>query len=252
MSDQDVFKDEQEITPVANPLDDQSGDNDDPVAKKLAALTREDGTPKYDSVDKALDSLAASQEHIKKLEDEAKEREARLENLSKQVADAASYEDVLAQLKGSKENPAQETPDNGGLDEDKIAEKVDEVIAQREVKKTQKANFDSVNQALIEKFGTEANKEVNKKAAELGMSKNDLIALAHKSPAAVLNFFGASPAKQSMTTPSGTVDLPATPPKGAPERTTGLLGGINATESNVKEAFSRIKKQVYDKHGVTE
>ena len=247
MSDQDVFKEEEEITP--NPLDDQS---DDPVAKKLAELTREDGTPKYDSVDKALDSLVASQEYIKKLEEEAKETRARLENQDKQVKGAASYEDVLAKLNNSEENPKQETPANGGLD-DEVAEKlVEEILYKRQVKESQQKNFDTVNQALIAKFGTEANKEVKKKAAELGMGVNDMLALAHKSPAAVLGFFDATPVKQSMTTPSGTVDMPAPTPKGAPERTTGLLGGINATEANVKEAFKRIKAEVYAKHGVTE
>lgn len=248
MSDQDVFK-EEEITPVTPALDDQP--NDDPVAKKLAELKREDGTPKYESVDKALDSLVASQEYIKKLEDEAKEAKARLENLDKQVKDAASYEDVLAKLDSSKENPTQETPVNGGLDEEVAEKLVDEILSKRQVKETQKKNFDAVNQALLEKYGTEANKEVKKKAAELGMGVNDMLALAHKSPAAVLGFFGETH-KPAMTTPSGTVDLPIPTPKGAPERTTGLLGGINATESNVKEAFRRIKQEVYSKHGVTE
>ena len=248
MSDQDVFKEEkEEITP--NPLDDQS---DDPIAKKLASLTREDGTPKYDSVDKALDSLVASQDYIKKLEEEAKETKARLENLDKQVKEAASYEDVLAKLNNSEENPKQETPANGGLDEEVAEKLVEEILSKRQVKESQQKNFDTVNQALIAKFGTEANKEVQKKAAELGMGVNDMLALAHKSPAAVLGFFDAQPVKQSMTTPSGTVDMPAPTPKGAPERTTGLLGGINATESNVKEAFRRIKEEVYAKHGVTE
>lgn len=249
MSDQDVFK-EEEITPVTPALDDQP--NDDPIAKKLAELKREDGTPKYDSVDKALDSLVASQDYIKKLEEEAKETKARLENLDKQVKDAASYEDVLAKLNSSEENPKQETPANGGLDEEVAEKLVDEILTKRQVKEAQQKNFDTVNQALLAKFGTEANKEVKKKAAELGMGVNDMLALAHKSPAAVLGFFDATPVKQAMTTPSGTVDMPATPPKGAPERTTGLLGGINATEANVKEAFKRIKQEVYAKHGVTE
>lgn len=250
MSDQDVFK-EEETAPVTSPLVDQPND-DDPVAKKLASLTREDGTPKYESVEKALDSLTASQEYIKKLEQEAQEREARLQNLDKQVKDAASYEDVLAKLEDSKENPIQETPVNGGLDEKDAEKLIEEVLLKRQVKESQQKNFDTVNKALIAKYGTEANKEVKKKAAELGMEVNDMLALAFKSPTAVLGFFDAQPVNQSMTTPSGTVDIPSPAPKGAPERTTGLLGGINATESNVKEAFRRIKEEVYAKHGVTE
>lgn len=222
----------------------------DVFVEKLLEIKREDGTPKYESVEDALDALKASQDHIHKIETENA-------TLKTKVSEADQLRETLERLKQgnnvNEEKPNGETNQKGGLSEEAAAELIERKLKERADQATFSNNLKSVNDQLISKFGSEqeAAKAVKAKAAELGLTVNDLKNLSASAPKAVLAYFGES-AKPSTSINTSTVRIPPNPsidPLKAPE--VSIISGRGATTKNQTDFVRKVREKVYKEQGIS-
>lgn len=242
-----VFNEEltQEQTNASN---NAAANKADVFVEKLLQIQREDGTPKYESVEQALDALKASQEHIRKIETEN-------QTLMARATEADALKQALDEIKGKTMNEGKldgNTNVNSGLSEEAAAKLIEAKLKEKEELTRLTQNFQTVNDHLIQKFGTpeEASKAVKAKAAELGLTLEQLKNLSASAPNAVLAYFGE--AKKAPTSANiSTISLPNNPqlePITAPEKS--LLSGPGATTRNQTEFARRIRERVYKEHGI--
>jgi hypothetical protein len=194
MSDQDVFKEEKE-TPTL-------------VEDKLKLLLREDGTPKYESVDKAIDALIHSQEHIKKLEEE---RERERENLSKMQAQEERLRELENTFKSLSEKKTESAPNTTAreeVDSAKLEDLISKTLADRQVKEATVKNINTVSDILSQKFGDRVIEVVTAKTKELGITVDRLKEMAGESPNLVLTLFNEKPRTSPSSSIESSVRLP--------------------------------------------
>jgi hypothetical protein len=165
-----------------------TGDNVDPLADLLKTITDPDGRQKYDSVEKALESMPHAQTHIQTLEDENRSLKAEKEALGSQADKITQLEETIKQM--AQNRSTSEEPSGNGLDEQAVADLIGNVLTQRETQSTIKANQEAVANALASKYGDKAEQMYNDKAKELGIPVAELNRLAGTSKQAVLAWFG--------------------------------------------------------------
>lgn len=241
-----------EEAPKTEGVDNNNNDNTalqtfaDTIANKLMAIKREDGTPKYENIEQALDALAHSQNHIRTLEGENSE-------LKTTVGKVSELEKRLSELSGSNRNqepPAPKTQGSGGLSEEAVRDMLKRELENEKKATTSLDNLKNVNNALIQKYGSEdkAKEAVKLKAKELDMSLTELEELSKVKPKAVLAYFGAS-SPTPVSTNSSTVRLPNNPSTTEqitrPEKS--LLSGPGATGKNQIDYYRRIRENVMKK-----
>lgn len=161
--------------------------NNDAVANLLSSIKNERGEPKYKDVQTALDALRHSQDFIPQIKQENDTLKSELDKLKEEVARLKTVEDTVSKLT-SVQNVSQQTP--ASVSGEDIVKLIDQALTQKESMAKQKANTEQVVAQISQSFGAEAEKTFYSKAAELGISANDLNALAAKSPEAVLQLFG--------------------------------------------------------------
>lgn len=248
MTDQ-LFKDEPNSNPQATPDNNTPSVNpDDLFADQLAAIKNEQGAPKYDSVEKAIEALQHSQQYIPELKDKLSSQEAMISELQAKLEATEKVQDIVNQQ--TTPNDVQNT-NEPSLSAEQVAELVTQKLEQQKALSTQEQNQISVNNTLTERFGTEAPAEVAKKAKELGMKPSELGELSKKNPAMVLALFGEkqsgspSPSLGSVRTPQ---DTPEVKPLSKPDKS--LLSGATAKEQ--AEFMAKVREEVYRKHGITQ
>jgi len=181
----------------------------------LQAITNQEGKPKYKTVADALIGAAKAQEHIARIEQENSE----LRGVAKKVE---TIEQVLQRLEMGKGN---DTPAPRIEDSEKL---VLSVIERHKAAEREQANKLAVLTELKSKFGDKTDDALSAKANELGLSVQELGALAARSPKAVLSYFGA----ESKSTPAvhSTVNTQALKPN---EQQVGAPGDLSSTKELV-------------------
>lgn len=168
--------------------------NNNPFADLLGSIKNERGEPKYKDVQTALDALKHSQEFIPQIKTENERLQSELAKIKLEVEKLRTVEQSVAQLTSGQNNQVQQ-PAPAVSNED-IAKLIDQALYQKESAALQKANTKKVVDQITQSFGTEAEKIFYSKAAELGISVNDMNALAAKSPEAVFQIFGIKAKQQ--------------------------------------------------------
>lgn len=148
-----------------------------------------------------------SQRHIQQLEEE-------LKAIREQAKQTDYMKEVLDRLDQKISPPSSEDKsgqkDTGGTNEDgtpavndveKIKELVLSTLTEQEQKNTAAQNLQETDRKLTELFGTEAAKHVERRRAELGMSKDMLEGIAAESPSAFLSLMGAPKQKETNQNP---------------------------------------------------
>ena len=145
---------------------------------------------------------AASQEHIAKLELELKAAQGESQKND-------YMKEILAKIEEGKKPPstgdmssnntsgAPNKSDQTGVSAEQIKELVREAITAEEAGKTARQNLLETDAKLTELFGTEVDKEVEKKRVELGMDKASLMKLAEESPTAFFALIGKPQSKET-------------------------------------------------------
>lgn len=250
MSDQDDIFNKQEQTPPV--VDDKAAAKEvaDIWVEKLASIVRPDGTPKYTSVEDALDALRASQEHIARIETENA-------SFAEKAKETETLRETLERLKGTtmnEEKPTQVTPASGGQsDEAAIDARVKLALETREQQTHAVNNVKKVQDELIKKFGSreKAQEAIVAKATELGVTTEKLKLDSAQSPALVLALFGGNTNAPTPNITSLNIRgfKPAETEIKRPEQS--LLSGPGATDAKRAALMREIKENVYKKHGIT-
>lgn len=214
----------------------------DVFADKLLAIKKEDGTPKYDTLEKALDALAASQQHIPRLENENKE-------LKEKAAKADQLEELVRRMTEGNDNnsgkPNGNNPPVGGLSEDDAANLVRKILQEDRAVDAAKTNVLNVQNKLLEKYGDKAGEVLKDKAKELNTTLDDLKRLSATNPALVLSLFGNSnPATPSATTSSINSGALKAPPTNLVRPEKSLLSGPGASDRARAEFMRKVREDV--------
>lgn len=216
------------------------------LAERLVNIKREDGTPKYASVEDALDALLHSQTHIRTLESDNA-------MLKTEAQKAKELEATLARMQGSgnQEQPGNKTSTGSGLSEEAARELVQRELQRNKQADSQLTNLKAVNDQLIKQYGSDekAKEAVKLKAAQLDMTLKELEELSKVKPKAVLAYFGVNH-NPTTSTNSSTVRVPTNingelPPLTPPAKS--LLSGSGATGKNQVEYLRQVKERIMQK-----
>lgn len=258
MSDQaSIFGNNQQG--ATTPQDNSNGSNvtnvqtQDGFADLLNQIKNERGEPKYKSVEDALKGLQHAQQYIPNIKTELEQRDAEIARLRAETEKIKTLEETLAALTSRQ--------DQGGntnqpvFDEKQIAELVNRQLTQAEQAKLAQSNVTSVVSSLQNVFGADAEKKFYDKAVEMGMSMQEMNALAAKSPKAVLTMLGvnqqaANTQKQNtpFTTPGSVNTAALTPNNDTAIGRNPKSALIGATTEDLREASNRAKKMVDELH----
>lgn len=145
---------------------------------------------KYKDPESFVKSFEHKEEHIAKLERELAEIR---EDLSKRV----TAEDVLAQMKAQKTEPAENTTPQVDVEE-----LVRKTLDSERQKSTATQNLSQVNELLVKTYGDKAGEAITAKASELGVGVDKLKDMAAESPELFKRVVGLSD-KPAQTTPQG-------------------------------------------------
>lgn len=152
---------------------------------------------KYATVEAAVAALPHAQTHISKLESELA---ALREDLNKRQ----TTQELLDALKSTGTQPAATTAKE--INQDDIARLVEQVVTQKEIKKSSEANVSAVISRFKEAFGNDkARDQFLKLSQETGVSVTELNRLAALSPSVIYKLAGlndkapATPGKTTST-----------------------------------------------------
>lgn len=204
----------------------------DPFADQLSGIKNEDGTQKYADVASALDALPHANTHISTIE-------AENAKLKEDLAREQAAKELL-QNAANKQEPAQQN----GLTAEDVKALVVDANAEQAAANQQEANVNSVRSAFSAQYGDKAGEEMNRVAAESGMTKEALKNLSKSSPQAVLQLAGikveAAPVQRTPYRAGN--DQPS--PQPAPAKPKSVMSGANTKEmvDAWKGAGERIKQ----------
>ena len=235
---------QQQETPAQQEPSQQSAFTD-----QLSMIKNENGEQKYDSVPKALDALAHSQQYIPQLKTEVSAKDAEIAALKEELAKREAVGDVVDKLTAQQAQP-ESTPQVSGLNEQDVLNLVQNFSQQQAQQQTAATNEKLVSDALFGQYGDKTQEVVANKAAELGMTVEALQGLSQTSPQAALQLFGTSATSAPKTT-SGSINISAQAPKetfdvAPPEKS--LLRGASTNEQI--DYLRKIRESVYKKHNV--
>lgn len=190
---------------------------------------------KYATVEKALEALVHSQDHIARIEAENADIRARAEAA---LSVEQVHETVQELLKKERE-----TRGPVSVDEAALSGVLDRALTQREQQKIAKENANAVVGALSGKFGEKAQEQYELKAKELGLSVADLNELSKKSPKAVLGYFGISEKAPVVVRTHGSINTTALNNNSPlPEKPKSPMSG--GTTKDIQAMWDYAKKKV--------
>lgn len=246
----DVFNEQnEEVVTTTDTTTTASPSGVDIWAEKLKTITREDGTPKYASIDVALDAIVHKDNHIAQLEAEAKV-------LAEMARENETLKQTLERLKGNtmnEEKPNSGPAASGGLSEEAVNEIVKRTINGERQTEAAINNVKRVQATLVSRFGSEAaaQQAVVARAKELGVSTAKLKEDSASSPDYVLALFGNS--KPTPAPNTGTVNLSRPQPTDneikRPDKS--VISGRGATDRSQTDLMRQIRESIHKKHGVT-
>ena len=248
MTDQSVFEQKPNEQAPQEPAAQQPNSN--LFNDQLSMIKNDKGEPKYDSVPKALEALQHSQQYIPEIKTQLEARDQEIATLKEQLTKASTLDDVVDRFTASQAPASEATPAPAqALDEQAIIAILDSRNAQQAQLQAAQTNEMAVSEALTKKFGDKAQEALITKAAEMGMSTDDLKSLAQKSPAAALQLFGTSavatnkPVQSSVSIPVGQDQ-----PSGLAPPEKSLLAG--STYKEQLDYLNKVRQAVHSKHGV--
>lgn len=158
---------------------------------------------KFKTVDDLAKGKLESDKFISKLESENKDLRDLVAKAQGRLEEAERRASFLERVtsghrdqsdEGSNQEPARPNPNENTTRQSALStDDVIKLMEERERERTQKANLDTVDRALLKEFGAEAKNIVSQKADELGLPIEYLINTARTSPTAFYNLIGLQP-----------------------------------------------------------
>jgi ATP-dependent Lon protease len=216
----------------------------------LLSIKNERGEPKYKSVEDALKGLQHAQNFIPTIKNELDQKEQELERLRAEAARVKTLEETIASLTSQQTTLAPTT--SPVIDENKIAELVTKTLTRTQQEQLARENVSVVTSTLQQSFGADAEKKFYEKGAELGMTIQEMNALAAKSPKAVFSMLGiqVQPSSTKTVSPNAsTVNTTGLQPQAntfvGRNAQTALIG---ATTQQLQEESGNARKMVDELH----
>lgn len=199
MADQSIFSQTNSVPSEPSPNQPPS---DSGLQDLLASITNERGEQKYKTVAEALVGLSNAQNFISTLKSEKQQIEQQVNELRPVAEKVTELEKVVLQLSQTK--PTDTTP--SGVSELDVARLVEQTLTKQQQQQIAKDNLASVVSVVQKTFGDKAEEAFYGKAAQLGLSKEEINALAARTPKAALELIGVKVdvSKQSVFTPTTT------------------------------------------------
>lgn len=223
------------MTAENQPTDQSQAQQEQPVADQAKPLFTV-GERSYD-VSSAQTKIEHSDNFINTLKDEARQKDAEIEQLKQQLASATKLEEALAKMDQLQPQPTttQESASTPVVDteallaqaEQKALQTVQEQFGMQKMQENQAQSLSAAQQA----FGADYEAKLREKAGQLGVNDEYIVNLAQSNPVLFKELFIPKVAQPSST-PSGTVNV-----------------GANSTPSFDKDAIRRMSSnvQTYDK-----
>ncbi len=229
-----------------------SAPSDGVFADQLASIRNERGEPKYRDLPTALDALKHSQEYIPQLRQENETLRTEVERLKAELEQRSSLEDTVQRLT-SRSQEEQPTPQElQGLTPEQVEELLEQRLTEREKRHKAQSNAQSVEQAIVERYGDKAREVVQHKAQEYDMSLSEMQEWASKNPKAVLALFEVKTSPQGSNKPhSSSVNIPPVKPNEDPDLAPpekSLLRG--ATSRDQLDYMRRVREHTYKRLGI--
>jgi len=258
MSDQDIFNQNQEGSNQnagGNPAN-QNSDNPNGLADLLSTIKNDQGQPKYDSVEKAVNALKASQDFIPQLQDENAQLKEQIATLTAQVEKGKTMDEIVERLSNANQN---QEPQNQGNDEalslEDVAAVVHNALDTRSQQAKENENVQTVVTKMTELFGDEASSKLYETAASQGLSQEQTNQLVRNHPQLILNLFsdqpngGAGDRSNTVNTPPAGINSQAqkdVPQTKIRRNTESVAAG--ATKEERKREFDDSKAMVEELH----
>ena len=219
----------------------------DPMKDLLAQIKNEKGEPKYKTIEDALNGLLHAQNHIATLVQEKRQVETEINELrpvAEQVKELRQVVERLTQPSTSQEQTVQVQ----GLTEEQVANLVQAQLTKSQQQQVSKQNLEAVVATVKAKFGEKAEQEFYGRAKELGMSVEEVNALAARTPKAALRMLGIEDTQQVRTgtpAPTGSINTTALSPN-----TSSFIGRnsrkleVGATSQDLMEEAAAARKMV--------
>jgi len=203
------------------------------------------------NVESATTKIEASDSHINTIEQENADIKARLAAAEEQLTNATKLDDALAQLKANQTQETQNiqaTPETTGVSEEQIGaiatKQIEDYLAaqqaeqrQQSLKALEDTTYLETGKALEKIYGDKTNEAMASKAADLGITLNELYGMA-KNPATakilIESMVGVVPSSQSA--PSGSLNTTGSY-HNAPEKFMDYQGSI--TSSTIVDALKK-------------
>ncbi len=134
--------------------------------------------------------------YVKSLEKKMDELRSDYLKVSEDASSRAKLEDLIGQLESkqqphiSNDNPVKDVKQMPVIDSKEIESLVSNKIQEYELTKRQQENFNVVRNRLKEQFGDNFQNALKQQIADLGLSEEDINALAKKSPSALFKTLG--------------------------------------------------------------
>jgi len=219
----------------------------DALTTLLAEIKNESGEQKYKDVPTALEALKHSQQYIPDLKNQNDSLTAELESFKAQQDKVSHLESIVEKLTASKEP---ETTPVQGIDEQKVAELLEQKLKARDLRSTEESNLNEVTSALSHQFGDEAESTFYNTAQELGFTKESFEALAKANPKAVLKLFPEQKPAVNVSSGHNSAGLFSSTPQGeelAPPEKSVMAGA--STQELVAE-FRRHADHIKQKYNI--
>jgi len=201
-------------------------------------------------VESATTKIMAGDEHIGRIEQENSAHVTKIAELEAQLQNSTKLDDALSQLKAQQTitQESQTTPETTGVSEEQIGaiatRQIEEHLAAQRAADSAQAQqdlatrtYNETGSALEQIYGDKTNEAMAAKAAELGVSTNELYGMA-KNPATAKMLLDSMKASvpASQATPSGSINTSGSY-HNAPEKFMDYSGHI--TSSNIVDALRK-------------
>lgn len=188
MSDQDTAPKEAE---VPSPAEANDSSDLDKLAKLVDKITNPEGKPKYDSVEKAVESLPHKEQYIEKLKGENSELRAAQEELSNRLTAMEtknSLEDRIAAKLADSSQP-EGTPPAVEIDEQTIGALVKDLMVKESTEAKKKAEANKFVEGLAS-HTKDVNAFIEEASVAKGLNSSFILDMAGQNAKAALEFLG--------------------------------------------------------------
>lgn len=194
---------------TGQPADNTQNQNEDYLTKVVSEKGEQWKDPEvlakgYAHAQDLIKQLEQTQEELKKDLGEKNYTEKLLEELRKGQGTPPSGEPSAVDGGTTPDGPTGQV-----VSEDMLKGLIEQTLTQREASNTAKQNLDAANAKLEQLYGTEVERVVGERAAEIGMNKEQLAEIAAQSPNAFLKLIGEQPVKEHNPTRTGSVNTSA-------------------------------------------